>query len=149
MKHLRLFPASTLVLAMASGCVHSTNPLDGTWVQSVDEPGVATAKITMNLNADGSVAMTEVVTQWMGDPCTGSVSFSGITWSSTASSLTLSGTPACTGTIQCTSLGPLSCSDVGATSVASGSVGYTLENGNDTLVLQNGSSGPLTFTRGQ
>jgi hypothetical protein len=151
MSNLHLFPVSALILALASGCTHDagTSPLDGTWVDSQNEPGVGAGSLSLELSGDGTVTMTDAITQWMGNACTGSLSFSGIRWASTSSAITFSGTAACSGTIECDGLGPLSCSDDpgDASSVASGTLGYTLESNDDTLVLSDGSTS-YTFTRG-
>ena len=101
----------------------------------------------MDLETDGTVTMTEAITQWMGDTCTGSLSFSGVGWTSTSTTISFSGAPSCSGTITCSS-GPLTCDDGGsqAAAVTSGTGTYTLEDGDDTLVVVDGSSSYI-FTR--
>jgi hypothetical protein len=140
-------PFSVLLLAPAPGCTQDTSPLDGAWTQSVDLPGVAEGKETLSLDSGGTLTMTREFSRWMGNPCTGSFRFAGGTWSATATTITLGSTPACTGSAECTSSGPLACGDIEPVGASPGfTAGYTLEDGADTLVIEDGTT-TLTFTR--
>jgi hypothetical protein len=145
---LRCFSLFATILAVsAAGC--AGNPLDGTWADSASGSGIA-ATVSLTFNSDGTLDETNDLTQLMGDSCTGALTFTGLTWTSTASDITLTGTQQCASTLSCATLGALTCDQAnsanGSGQVTNGSIPYTLESGNNTLVLHS-SGGDLTFTR--
>ena len=117
-----------------AGGAPSSNPLVGTWVGSgSDEPG-ETESDTLTLDADGTGATTIAVAAITGAGCSGSLQFTGLTWSSTATELLLGSGPAlaCTGGVECSNSQTFPCPD--PPSLSTPPCTYTLSNANDTLV---------------
>ncbi len=77
------------------GCGGASKPLDGTWIVTEPLVGDGNETVTLTLNADGTYGNS--ATGACG--CSGTLSSSG-TWSSTASTLTLSGR-SCMGAVTC------------------------------------------------
>jgi hypothetical protein len=135
---------ATLLATALCACTSSSNPLSSNWSTKVDMGNGDTVALGMNLHADQTVTFTEGP-----GTCTGSVVFAGMTWSSTASTLTLTGTSTCSGAgLTCPSGGALSCA---SQLVLTGSTcNYQLSSDHMTLTLSNcnGDTGLVTtFTR--
>jgi hypothetical protein len=125
--YTRGLPAAAAALALASaGC--SSNPLDGTW-SVASTFGTFTATQTVDISSGGSLTVTYTATS---SSCSGTLTNTGYQWAATASSITFSGTPVCTGSITCGALS-LSCTE--ASSFKAGSCTYALSDDNDTLAL--------------
>ncbi len=132
-----LLPAALAALGM--GCSH--NPLVGTWV-SAYTVGTVTVTETIEVNADGTLVVNAVGS---GSGCTGAEAVTGYEWAATSSSVTFSGTPACTGGITC---GPVTVDCSGNQGFKAGSCTYALSNNDDTLALTACSgTNDLTLTR--
>jgi len=130
----------SLALALVGmGC--SSSPLDGTW-SAASTVGTFTATETVDVSSGGTLT---VAVSAMSASCSGAWNTTGYEWAATATEITISGTPVCTGSITCGALS-LSCS--GTSQVKVGSCAYALSNGNDTLALTacTGTS-DVTFTR--
>ncbi len=127
------------VLALtAAGC--SSNPLVGRWTATNSGGGVQTT-VTMTLGGGGNADATIV---GMG-ACTGTMTFTGATWTSTATAITFAGMSTCAGMVMCTIAGTtvnVDCSMAGNLNATSGTHSYTLSNSNMTLVVDTS-----TFTR--
>jgi hypothetical protein len=118
-------PLALVVLGM--GCSH--NPLVGTWTQPVM---VATFSGTesFEVNGDGTLV---VLVQGAGSSCSGTWTYSGYSWASTASSVTWSGTPMCTGSLTCGNV-TVACSS-NTSQLQAGSCTYALSSDDNTLTL--------------
>jgi hypothetical protein len=111
----------------------SSNPLIGTWVASLDSMGTNAIE-TFILEADGTETDTVVYSDIDGTGCTGMIEQTGVTWTSTPTTVTFdtSASP-CTGTITCVNSGgggPCVLSDTPPTTCD-----YTLSDGDDKLVM--------------
>jgi hypothetical protein len=128
-----------VLAAVGVGC--SSNPLDGTWT-TANTVLTVTLTETIEVNGDGTLTVSDTASS---ASCSGSWTTTGYAWAATASSITFSGTPTCTGSITC---GPLSLSCAGNQGLTAGSCTYALSNANDTLALTacSGTS-DLTLTR--
>jgi hypothetical protein len=144
MKRLCLSLASLALAAFAGGCPSPSHPLDGVWTDTESTSGLSTT-VTLDLNADGTMVWSQTVAANVDDTCTGSLEFTGLTWTSTSTAITVAGNPQCSGSIQCSMSGTQTC-DPSSGGSPIGSFDYTLSNNNDTLVLQLGGES-LTFTR--
>lgn len=134
--------ASAVLLALAvggTGC--SNSPLDGAWTTATTVGGVTFTE-TFQVNGDGTLSVTESASS---ASCSGSWTATGYSWAATASSVTFSGTPTCTGSITCGAVSVSCSSDQG---LKAGSCTYTLSNDDDTLALTacSGTS-DVTLTR--
>ncbi len=124
----RVLTGGLVAVALAgTGC--SSNPLDGTWSTAFTVL-TFTGTETIDVSSDGTLKVT--VTSASAS-CSGTEVTTGYQWAATASSITFSGTPACTGSITCGALS-LDCSKSGS-SFTAGSCTYTLSDSNDTLAL--------------
>jgi len=133
-----------LVLALA-GCTDGpvAAGLAGKWSTIVSSGGV-TFKETFDFEGGGTANLTLNGT----GSCSGTETYTGGSWSSTATTLTLSGTPACSGGLTCTIMGTVV--NIGCSSApSSGTFTYTLSNNTLTLTQTNdaGSMSTLTLTR--
>jgi hypothetical protein len=121
----------------------SANPLDGTWAYSLSSGDFSvTAEVTFG--GDGSLVESVTLSQ-----CSGTESVSGLSWTSNATSITVSGKEVCSGSLDCAGT-PTPCTSMIGT-VIDTTCNYTLSNGNDTLALSrcSGSSSatPVILTR--
>lgn len=134
---MRVIIASLLVLAACGG-----SPLDGTW----DGPSTTTLGTTYHaevaLNGDGTLTYSLIGS----GSCNGTLLYTGYTWASDNVTLTFSGTPTCTGSINC---GAISFNCQQAQQSTLGACDYVLTNSNDTLTATNCSTSSLdtTWTR--
>lgn len=119
------------------GC--AGNPLVGSWTTSFSAGAAGMGTGTLNLQNNGTVNLTASVSN-----CAGQLQWTGTTWSSTSSTLTIGGTPTCSGSITCTAGGATATVDCSMISspVATGDSAYTLSNNNNTLTI-----GTTAFTR--
>jgi hypothetical protein len=137
---------SVLVLGFlgvgATSCGGSTtttgaNPLDGTWTYAIHRT-VGTLTVSGTLDVTLSSDGTEEETLTPTGICSGTVKFTGVHWTSTATTVSLSGSPTCTGTFTCTL--PIvgaqteSCTTLLSYSLA-GTCEYALSSNDDSLVL--------------
>ena len=121
-----LLALSALAL-IGMGC--SSNPLDGSWI-TASTVGTFTTTETVEVNSDGTLSVAVTATS---SSCSGASNTTGYQWAATATEITVSGTPVCTGSITC---GALTLACTGATgTVKNGSCTYALSSGNDTLAL--------------
>ena len=130
----------TLVASLVS-C--AGDPLPGTWTASTTT-GTITLATTLVLNADGTVRVTDAGR----GTCTGSRTYTGLTWSSSPTVLAFAGVAACTGAVTCV-VGTMN-SVVGCPASPSAAMtsacGYALSADGNTLTLSNcsGSAGTST-----
>jgi hypothetical protein len=137
--------------AASGGCSHGTSPLDGNWV--FDEVSSSGVMITVlyAFKSDGTFKYS--VLAYPG--CTGSLSYTGLTWSATSTQISLSGTNACSGSITCTSSGNVqnaTCADFGNGLPTGAEATYELSADGNTLTLTDvmgdgGISGASILTR--
>jgi hypothetical protein len=148
-----------LLVAPWAGC-GGGNPLVGLWNTSYNTSttmGMARGSLTADIRGDGTavytVGLTSVSAAGVQATCTGTLTYTGLMWSSTATVLTVSGPGTCTGSSTCT-LGPISytfdCSMAMGRNDTNpvGTYNYTLVS-NNTLTVTNTNSGSsaVTFTR--
>jgi hypothetical protein len=105
-------------------------PLGGVWSATVSENGDLIVS-TVTLAGDGTGTSSISFGSIGGAQCTGSVTYSGVAWTATANTITMS-SGTCSGQVSCGSGTTIQCTDI--TSVAA-TCDYTLSNGDDTLVL--------------
>jgi hypothetical protein len=134
--------AMVSLLGAACSSSGSSNPLVGTW-SSASTTGATTVTETVDIHGDGSLSVTQTA---QGASCTGSVTSTGFSWSSTATTVSVTGSASCTGSITCGAIS-FDCADA-AHSLTSGTCTYALSDGNDTFALT-GCTGisDATFTR--
>jgi hypothetical protein len=119
----------------------------GRWTAAIQPQTGATDNLTLSINVDGSFAMTLTGT----GSCSGTLSYySGLTWTSTASGLSVAGSSMCSGAgVTCP--GPAGTLTCGSTPPSSGACIYALSSNDNTLVL-NACSDTLfidgTYSRG-
>jgi hypothetical protein len=139
--HTRGLLASAALAVVGMGC--SSNPLVGTWA-AASTAGTLTTTETVDVSGNGSLS---VKVSAMGTSCSGSWSTTGYMWAATSTSITVSGTPDCTGSIACGALS-LSCTRGKGEALGAGACTYTLSNGDDTLALTACTGiADVTFTR--
>jgi hypothetical protein len=118
------------------------NSIDGTWVYTENTDGL-TVSAVMTFGSDGTLDETATVSS-----CKGTLTTTGITWTSTATTISATGTPSCTGSLTCTVDGFTSSSNCGASTSMSGITGstcnYTLSNDDNTLTLSGCTGGKMT-----
>lgn len=148
--------ASLFALAGCAG-----NPLVGEWFVEQNSPQGGNVRLVLALNADGT-AVTRIeptggTINGVTITCTGALSNSGYRWTSTATTISVTGTPMCSGMVTCMAQGMSSTSD--CSSGLSGGMGssdplrdamYTLSNNNNTLTIttmSNGMTSMTAFTR--
>lgn len=138
--------ASTAIAVVGTGCGGggSSNPLVGEWTRAVTS-GTTTITETIHVNSDGSLSYTLTGSS---SGCSGSQTYTGFTWAATSSSVTVSGTAACSGTITCGTVS-VACSTT-ASGVSNGSCTYSLIANDDTLTLSQCTSktNDGAYTRG-
>jgi hypothetical protein len=122
------------LLLVGAGC--AGNPLVGEWQYS-QSVGTASFSATYNLAGDGTGTLTAAGS----GACTGTQTYQGFTWSSSATTITFTGTPSCTGSISCGGVMVTSCS--GASMVQTGACNYQLSNSNNSLTISNCSGGSM------
>ena len=144
-RNLSLGILSALAL-VGAGC--AANPLVGDWRNPQSCGGVEITS-TLHLGADG----TAMITLAGSGGCTGMQTYQGTTWTSSATTITLSGTPSCSGMIMCTIGGTtvnIDCSQT-MNSTMTGACSYTLSNENNTLTTSacagSTGGGATSFTR--
>jgi hypothetical protein len=124
-----------LAVAFGAGCGSSGpeagNPLTGTWSAAVNTTAFA-GTVSLDFGADGSVTEILTATTILGLACSGSETTSGLTWSSSASTLTVGGAASCSGSYTC---GKTTEACGTSTSLKAGTCAYALSNGNNTLTL--------------
>lgn len=120
--------------AGGAGGAPSSDPLVGTWVGTGNNNPGEMQTDTLTLEADGTATTTIAVTTVGGATCSGSIQFTGLTWSATMSELVLTSGPAlaCTGGEQCSNGEEFPCPN--PPTLSTPPCNYTLSNGNDTLV---------------
>jgi hypothetical protein len=139
--HTRGLLATAALAVVGMGC--NSNPLVGKWA-TASTVGTFTATETVDVSGNGTLSVN---VSGMSASCSGSWSTTGYMWAATSSSITVSGTPVCTGSITCGALS-LSCSGGKGTGLSAGSCTYAFSNNDDTLALTacSGTS-DVTFTR--
>jgi hypothetical protein len=119
------------------------SPLVGTWLATVNGGNGLVVQETLVLELGGSASLSIT-----GEgSCMGTQSFSGLVWSATATTLTVSGTPACSGQLVCNVMGQMfnvGCQQM--TSTMPGAATYTLSNNDNTLTLTSVTDGGTTMT---
>ena len=103
------------------------SPIVGTWTNSTDM-----AQEVFTFGADG-IATYSLSAQ---PTCTGTLDWDGLTWSATERTLSLGGSPKCSGSLKCGSSG-IGCS--AGTAPPGGDCDYALGNGNATMTLTCGA----------
>jgi hypothetical protein len=126
--HTRGLLATAALAVVGTGC--NNNPLVGNWA-TAGTFGTLTVTETVDVSGDGTLS---VKVSGMSASCSGAWTTTGYTWAATATEITLSGKPACTGSITCGALS-LSCSGGMNTALSTGSCTYALSNNDDTLAL--------------
>lgn len=121
---LLLAPAALAILGL--GC--SSDPLVGTWTRSYVTFGITITEDYV-VSGDGTLGMHGTGA----GSCTGAEDITGYTWAATASSVTFSGTPACTGGLTCGAV-TFAC-DAQSAGLKAGSCTYAFSNENNTLTL--------------
>ena len=116
------------LLVCETGC--GGNPLIGTWTAAVSHQSGATDNLAFTLNSNGSLGISLTGT----GTCSGSLSWAGMTWTSTGSTVSLAGSPTCSGAgVSCPPpVGTLTC---GSTGPGADSCSYALSNNNRSLTL--------------
>lgn len=156
---------SKLVTAFGAAmalCGCAGNPLVGSWSASQTEGGL-NGTVSLTLAGDGAASVnlnyTGGTASGMTFTCTGpGIMQSGYRWTATATTLSVTGTPTCAGSITCMAGGmpqTLDCSRLsmgGMTPSMLDAATYSLSNNNNTLTLTTTASGmgmstTLTFTR--
>jgi hypothetical protein len=117
------------------------SPLDGTWTYNQSTDGQT---VTIAITLSGGGGLSETLSD---GACTGSLTISGQEWTSTLTTISVTGTGTCSGTLTCDGIS-LPCSKFSGASagISSGAANYALSNGNNTLKVTT-SNGTLTFTR--
>ena len=135
---MRVLIASLLALAGCAG-----NPLVGTW----DGPATSTLGTTYHAEVDIKGDGTLTYSLIGAGSCNGTLLYTGYSWTSDATTITFSGTPACSGSLTCGSV-TVDCSKAQQSSTL-GACGYVLSNGSDTLTTSSCSTASLdtTWTR--
>jgi hypothetical protein len=111
------------------------DPLEGTWRFTAGD-GEMTIGGELIFESNGSLSEALQITQ-----CTGMESFSGATWTSTASTVTvMTGTEACTGSLDCG--GATTTCTPGMGAVVTSTCHYALSHGDDTLTLSDCDGDP-------
>jgi hypothetical protein len=122
------------------------NPLDGTWLYTERE-GDQTFDARITFESDGSITESVEVSD-----CTGVDTVSGLSWTSTSTTLTVAGTESCTGELTC-GTSTAGCSTMTPMGPATDTTcNYALSNGDDTLTISDcamagGASAPVVLTR--
>jgi hypothetical protein len=81
-----------LGVVLVAGCGSEiVTPVGGTW--EYEETGALPLKIKVSLNSDGRVVETIIPDS----PASGSVTITGLEWTGSANSLSITGTPSCSG----------------------------------------------------
>lgn len=130
-------------LATAVASCGGSSPLVGRWTASVQPQTGATDSLTLALNADGSMTIALAGT----GSCSGALSYSGFSWTSTATSFTAAGAGTCSGAgVTCP--GAAGMATCGTTGPMAGTCTYQLSNNNLTLVVSgcDNTIVPGTFT---
>jgi hypothetical protein len=125
-----------VVFPVMTGCGGSTSgsasSLDGTWTYKPAATEVASIGFTFNADGTASETLTAAGT------CSGTVTISGYLWSSTSSSVSISGTTACAGTFSCTigkAIETEPCATIQGDATLGGTCNYILSNDGNTLTL--------------
>jgi hypothetical protein len=124
----------------------ATNPLDGTWLYT-DRVGDESFTARITFQSDG--ALTESVEV---SDCTGVDTVSGLSWTSTSTTLTVTGTESCTGELTC-GTSTAGCSTLSPMGPATDTTcDYVVSNDGDTLTLSDcnaagGGSSRAVLTR--
>jgi hypothetical protein len=143
----RWFAAALAVLGAGCGSngFAAGNPLQGAWLASINDV-TFTGTATVTLGADGSVTEALTAMKIALVPCSGTETTTGLTWSSTGTTITVGGQSTCMGAFTC---GPASVACSSAMSLQAGTCTYALTNNNDTLTLTSCTDPrfDLTFTR--
>jgi hypothetical protein len=140
------------------GC--AGNPLVGTWVATQNSGGL-NGTITLTLSGDGSASSVVQITggEVMGTQitCTGAgVMNAGYRWTSTATTIAVTGTPMCSGSVTCMVAGmstEINCAAMMGMGMSNNQLEnamYTLSNNNNTLSISSTSGGMtsmFSFTR--
>src|ERR1700761_1236928 len=135
-----LLVMSAALATSGIGCSSgSSSPLVGTWSTAATVAGFTVTE-TLVVNGDQTLSATTTANS---TSCSGSWTATGYAWAATASSVTFSGTPTCTGSITCGNVS-VSCSG-NDQAFKDGSCTYALSNNDDTLALT-GCSGTSDAT---
>ncbi len=133
--------AAGALAVLGAGC--SSDPLVGTWATSFTYLGT-TGTSTYQVNGDGTLAYT---LSGSGSTCSGSMTWSGYTWTSTGTSVAFAGVPQCSGSFTCGAFS-LNCTAGSSQALKAGSCSYALSNNDDTLALTSCSgTSDVTLTR--
>jgi hypothetical protein len=154
--------AATLVLSFVAACGSSggagtggsgggggtsgsagADALVGTWLITTKSSDGSTITEKWTFDSNGSLSTTFATSS-----CTGTASFTGGSWSSTATTVTLdTKSDKCTGAVKCSDSGGQGCAGLLPTMMST--CDYDLSNGGSTLTLSKctGSSGSTVFTR--
>ncbi len=146
------FASVSMVFALG-GCVG--NPLVGTWIATASGPINTT--VTLTLNGDGTASSNLKATGGsaggMTVTCTGDgVTQSGFRWSSTMTTLSITGTPTCSGASTCMAGGmtlEINCGTLmssGMMPTMMPEATYALSNNNNTLTITTMSGGMTNST---
>ncbi len=127
--NVRLFAVALLALVSA-GC--ASDPLVGTWVNSVTGAEGRTTSLTLELQDSGAALGSLVVT---GPGCTGSLRYAGANWTANDANITFTGTASCSGSVVCTGGTAVNIA-CGSMIPISGVRPYSLLNDNNTLIMQ-------------
>lgn len=155
-----LILGSALAMAGCGGSNTSGNPLIGTWSTTISSGAGNTSTLNITFAAGGTASVNLLITSIMdmgsSATCTGAgFTFSGYTWSSTATTLTIGGTPGpCSGSASCTKGGRTDTVNCAASMLTApdlaGMGTYVLSNNNNTLTLNNSDDAGarmISFTR--
>lgn len=138
-----VFAAGLLFLVGCGG-----NALDGSWSTTISSQGT-TIKETWDLNADMSASVNFKITQIPNATCTGSLDYTGYDWSSTDTTITLSGSSSCKTSLVCSAGGQHVSVPCSAMTDVAGLCHYKLSTDENSLVISSCSKGmtDATFTR--
>jgi hypothetical protein len=128
-----------------SGSFTTGSPLSGTWQAAVNNV-VFAGTVVVTLADDGSFTEDLTATKVLGVSCSGTETTTGLTWSSTGTTLTVGGQAGCSGSYTCGSTTQACSTSMG---LAAGTCTYALTNGNNTLTLSGctTAAADITLTR--
>jgi hypothetical protein len=129
----------------SSGGPEAGNPLSGAWQAAVNTAAYA-GTVAVTLGVDGTFSEEVTATRVLGVSCSGTETTTGLTWSSTGSTLTVGGQAACSGSFTC---GGTTAACSSSTGLTAGTCSYALSNNDGTLTLSSCTSpaADLTLTR--
>jgi hypothetical protein len=142
---VRLGALAVLGAGCSSGGPEAGNPLTGTWQAAVNTAAYS-GTVAVTLAADGTFTEDVTATKVLGVSCSGTETTTGLTWSSTGTTLTVGGQAACSGSFTC---GATTAACSSSTGLTAGTCSYTLSSNNGTLTLSSCTNpvADITFTR--